>query len=79
MPAALPSTAPASTSGPLPEHALVRLLHALKADGLRAGARGTIVHVYAGGAGYEVEFVKAGQRPKVVTVEPADLELVEAD
>ncbi|MBE7494187.1 MAG: DUF4926 domain-containing protein [Verrucomicrobiaceae bacterium] len=61
----------------LPEHAVVRLRRALEADGLAAGAKGTIVHVYEGGAGYEVEFAKAGERPKLVTLEPADIELAE--
>lgn len=58
------------------EHEVVRLLHDLTEHDLRAGAKGTIVHVYEGGAGYEVEFTKVGQRPKVVTVEPSDIELV---
>ena len=75
MPAvAVRTTAPSASA--LPEHAVVSLRHGLKNEGLRKGARGTIVHVYEGGAGYEVEFAKAGQRPKVVTVEPSDIELV---
>jgi hypothetical protein len=79
MTAAPVSAPPNAPSAPLPEHAIVRLRHALKADGLKAGATGTIVHVYEGGAGYEVEFVSGSKRPKIVTVEPADIELTEAD
>ncbi|MBL9130974.1 MAG: DUF4926 domain-containing protein [Verrucomicrobiaceae bacterium] len=73
---AVATRASTSTASALLEHAVVCLRHGLKNDGLRKGAKGTIVHVYEGGAGYEVEFAKAGGRPKVVTVEPADIELV---
>lgn len=69
--------APAATSSALPEHAVVRLRHDLKTDGLKAGDMGTIVHVYEGGSGYEVEFIQGRKRPKLVTVEPADLELAD--
>ena len=63
----------------IPEHAVVRLLPDRPADGLKAGDKGTVVHVYEGGAGYEVEFVGGRTRPKLVTVEPEEIELSEAD
>jgi hypothetical protein len=59
----------------LAEHSVVSLKHDLSSEGLTKGARGTIVHVYEGGAGYEVEFGTTGHRPKLVTVEPSDIEL----
>jgi hypothetical protein len=65
-----------SATGPsaLPEHARVRLLRALPAAGLDEGAAGTIVHVYRGGAGYEVEFTEGRKHPVVETLSPDDLE-----
>jgi len=71
------TTEPASEV--LLEHAVVRLRHALKADDLKAGDTGTVVHVYEGGAGYEVEFIHGRKRPKLVTLEPSDIELANAD
>jgi hypothetical protein len=44
--------------------------------GLPAGAEGAIVHVYHGGAGYEVEFLKGRSLPAVVTVTPQEIELL---
>jgi hypothetical protein len=44
---------------------VVRLRHALKAGDLKAGDTGTIVHVYEGGTGYEVEFIHGRNRPKL--------------
>lgn len=42
--------------------------------GLEAGDIGTVVHVHAGGAGYEVEFMTlAGETLAVVTLRPAEL------
>lgn len=63
----------------IPEHAVVRLLHDRSADGLKAGESGTVVHVYAGGEGYEVEFIGGRSRPRLVTVEPEEIELAEGD
>lgn len=60
----------------LAEHAVVRLARDL--ESVRAGEVGTIVHVYEGGAGYEVEFQNGHERPLVLTVEPEDIELAEA-
>lgn len=62
---------------PMPEHTVVSLRRDLSEDGMKAGAKGTIVHVYEGGAGYEVEFTRSGGIPKVVTVESADIEAAE--
>ena len=36
------------------EHSRVRLRRAVPQDGLEAGAKGAVVHVYDGGVGYEV-------------------------
>lgn len=59
---------------PIEEFDLVRLRTPLREDEveLPAGSVGTVVHVYANGRGYEVEF----QRPlhAVVTVEAAQVE-----
>lgn len=62
---------------PLAEHALVRLRRDLPDDEVKAGETGTVVHVYEGGTGYEVEFIRGHKRPKLVTVEPADIELAD--
>ena len=78
MPAANTIT-PAPAPGVLLDHSVVRLRHALKADDLKAGDTGTIVHVYEGGTGYEVEFIHGRKRPKLVTLEPADIELTDTD
>jgi len=56
------------------EHTVVRLKHDLDGDGLKQGETGTVVDVYEGGVGYEVEFLAASPRPKLVTVEPSDIE-----
>ena len=57
----------------LEEHSVVRVVRAFRAEGVRAGETGTIVHVYENG-GYEVEFLDTRTRPVVVTVEEADVE-----
>lgn len=62
---------------PLAEHARVRLREGLPKYHLGAGATGTVVHVYRGKNGLEVEFGANDAAPKVVTltrdaVEPAD-------
>jgi hypothetical protein len=53
----------------LAEHARVRLRKSLPKHGLRAGTKGTVVHVYDGGVGLEVEFGASGKSPKVVTLD----------
>lgn len=78
MPATLPAPS-APAAGSIPEHSVVRLRHDLPNDGLKAGDTGTVVHVYQDSAGYEVEFVTGHKRPKLVTLEPADIELPDAD
>lgn len=56
------------------EHAVVVLTRDLPEHGLRAGDVGAVVHVYAEGKAYEVEFVTgAGQTLAVETLEPADV------
>ena len=51
------------------EHDCVVLTEDVPAEGLKAGDIGTVVHVHAEGAGYEVEFMTlAGQTLAVVTV-----------
>ena len=57
------------------EHSRVRLVRAVPAEGLAAGAEGAVVHVYGGGKGYEVEFL-AGKKPVVLTLKPADIESI---
>ena len=51
------------------EHERVVLTADLPADGLQAGDVGTVVHIYNGGEGYEVEFMTlAGNTIAVATV-----------
>ena len=71
------ATLAAQAAESIPEHAIVRLSHDLDADGLKVGDIGTVVHVYEGAAAYEVEFIHGRARPKLVTVEPTDIELAE--
>jgi hypothetical protein len=52
------------------EHDRIVLKTDLPADGLEAGDVGTVVHIYADGAAYEVEFTTLdGGTAAVVTVE----------
>lgn len=60
----------------LAEHARVRLRNALPAQHLRAGATGTVVYVYRGKHGLEVEFGASGPSPKVVTLDADAVEPV---
>jgi len=69
------STATLEPLDELAEHSVVCLKHDLSSAGLAKGARGTIVHVDEDGAGYEVEFGMSGQVPKLMTVEPSDIEM----
>jgi Domain of unknown function (DUF4926) len=56
------------------EHDMVVLTRDLPEHGLRNGDVGAVVHVYATGAGYEVEFITgAGQTLAVETLQPADV------
>ena len=56
------------------EHDFAVLTHTLPEYGLVAGDMGTVVHVYAGGRGYEVEFTTAdGMTVAVVTLKPEDV------
>lgn len=53
---------------------IVVLAHDLKEQKLTRGDVGTVVHRYAGGQAYEVEFVTgAGKTIAVVTLEQADI------
>ena len=54
------------------EHDRIVLKAAIPAEGLEAGDVGTVVHIYADGAAYEVEFTTLdGNTAAVVTVEAA--------
>ena len=55
----------------LSEHDVVVLTHNLEQYGLEQGHRGTVVHCYSGGQGFEVEF----EPPHVLTLNRADIEL----
>ena len=51
------------------EHDCVVLTQDLSEEGLKAGDIGTVVHVHAGGEGYEVEFMTlAGETVAVATL-----------
>ena len=57
---------------------LVVLRKDLPAHGLQPGDLGTVVHVYAAGAAYEVEFMRGdGQTIAVLTLEERDLRAIE--
>lgn len=56
------------------EHDVIVLTRDLPERNLRAGDVGTVVHVYAEGKVYEVEFVTgAGQTRAVVTLQPTEI------
>ena len=74
MPAA-PSITAKPTLGAIPEHSMVLLRHALPKEGLKAGAKGAVVHVYAEGEAYEVEFPAGRSRPCLVTLTADELEV----
>ena len=51
------------------EHHRIVLRENVKEHGLKAGDVGTVVHVYSGGKGYEVEFVSlTGETAAIVTL-----------
>ena len=51
------------------EHDCVVLTQDLVEEGLKTGDIGTVVHIHAGGAGYEVEFMTlAGETVAVATL-----------
>jgi hypothetical protein len=61
------------------EHAVIVLTRDLPEHGLQAGDVGTVVHVYAQGSAYEVEFITgAGQTLALETLSPADIRPVGA-
>ena len=56
------------------EHDCIVLTQDIPQEGLRAGDVGTVVHVHAGAAGYEVEFMTlTGRTVAVATVLPSQL------
>jgi hypothetical protein len=58
----------------LKDHERIVLTKSLPAEGLEAGDVGTIVHVYADGRAYEVEFVALdGHTTAVATIEADDV------
>jgi hypothetical protein len=59
------------------EHDNVVLTQNLPDEGLQAGDIGTVVHIHAGGAGYEVEFMTlAGETVAIVTLLPNELRAI---
>lgn len=61
------------------EHSLVVLDCDPPNDRLNRGDVGTVVHVYKGGRGYEVEFVDGGgQTVALVTVNAEDIRRIES-
>lgn len=61
------------------EHSLVVLNEDRPTDGLRAGDVGAVVHVYAGGEAYEVEFVEGdGTTVAVLTLDADDVRPIDA-
>ena len=49
------------------EHDFIVLTEDRRSEGLQAGDVGTVVHVHAAEAGYEVEFTTLGGEPLAVT------------
>ena len=61
------------------EHSLVVLDRDPPHDKLNRGDVGTVVHVYKGGRGYEIEFVDGGgQTVALITVDAGDVRPIEA-
>lgn len=56
-----------AAAGSIKEHQIVSLISALSAENLPAGARGTVVHLYADGRACEVEFITP-QGSNVITL-----------
>lgn len=59
------------------EHERVVLKADVKEHGLESGDIGTVVHVYSGGKGYEVEFISlTGETAAVVTLSASQIRSV---
>jgi hypothetical protein len=64
----------------LSEHDRVILLEALPSEGLEPGDVGVVVHVYADGTAYEVEFrMLDGHTAAVVTLESCSVRTITRD
>lgn len=60
------------------EHALIVLRHPVEEHGLEAGDIGTVVHEYADGTAFEVEFTSADAHTiAVLTLDRADVRQLE--
>ncbi len=54
---------------------VVTLTHDLQEHGLTKGSKGSVVHCYGNGQGFEVEFVsEAGETIALLTLERADIQ-----
>lgn len=59
------------------EHECVVLTEDLPDTGVKTGDVGTVVHIHAGGAGYEVEFMTlSGETVAVTTLGPAQIRAI---
>ena len=76
MPTAL-AIAAAPAPGSIPEHSAVRLHRSMPELGLQKGAVGTVVHVYADGEDYEVEFTVDFWKLCLATLSTQDLEVID--
>ncbi|ACK72295.1 conserved hypothetical protein [Gloeothece citriformis PCC 7424] len=55
---------------------IVMLTHDIREQGLKKGSQGAIIHCYADGQAFEVEFVNdSGKTLALLTLEKADLQL----
>lgn len=70
----MPTLLTSKATPKLREHSRVSLLEAKAEHGLRAGAKGTIVHVYDGAHAYEVEFLRARQKSITATLTRKEIE-----
>ncbi len=75
MPTAVSKTP--SAADPLLEHAVVRLCRDFPERQLQAGMIGAVVHVYADGTAYEVEFTSGSQAISLATLDRDDLVVVD--
>lgn len=56
------------------EHSMVTVTRDIPEQGVHRGDVGTIVHIYPGGAAYEVEFERIeGKSVPLATLEPGDV------
>ena len=69
-----PASITASAHEAIREQGIVRLRNAIQKEGLKAGVKGAVVHVYEGGEAFDVEFLEGISRPCLVILTEGDVE-----